>query len=129
MQVTVTQSRNSLPSTVTTNQTFEAATFSAFVTTADFQDDDFIGWVFGYRGGENFYLVQWKRTDQSGDAWDRPELQNLDISGAPRSRGGDQGVTYRAKAGLSVKWYVDDRDPLFVKREQVGGSCCYLFEL
>ena len=40
----------------------------------DDSDDDYVGVVFGYQDNTHFYLVNWKKRDQSFVSWQRSKL-------------------------------------------------------
>ncbi len=65
--LSATQTRKSLPAAYLYEQAFEAVEITGRMSVQTADDDDLIGFVFGWQDPQNFYLFDWKKATQASD--------------------------------------------------------------
>ena len=107
--VTAVQRANSTATALVTTNSFATSVMSANISVASLTGDNFVGWIFGFKNSTSFYVVQWKRTDQSASDWDNPSNWQLgpNMTGSPLTvvspATNNTSKQFRAKAGLQIK--------------------------
>jgi len=64
-KTSVTQTKNSIPSAFISNNNFNDTKIEGSFSVDTTNDDDFIGFVFGYKDLGHYYLFDWKQAEQS----------------------------------------------------------------
>lgn len=59
------QLKNSNPGVVVGKNSFGSADFEGTIYVDTDNDDDYIGFVFGFQSDQKFYIVMWKKTNQT----------------------------------------------------------------
>lgn len=80
--LSATQTRKSLPAAFLYEQEFEAVEITGRFGVQTSDDDDLIGFVFGWQDPQNFYLFDWKKATQANDCGEAQSGPSLKLAKA-----------------------------------------------